>query len=163
MPSIVQSDTTKSPGRISGSSGSSRLGSLRTDRPALVRTFGPGYPAWVSLRTFSEVAAVGVAEDTLFLAVATQQADRGNGRLHILEAVAQVIPKLEIRKLTFGVVLVWVSFNWYHRYRPCGSRGLILKEGGWYVPTVYSISVPLFRVETGRTVNCFRRSRGNTS
>jgi hypothetical protein len=59
---------------------------------------------------FSEVAAVGGAEDTLFLAVETQQADRGNGRLHILEAVVQVIPKLGIRKLTSGLVLVWVSF-----------------------------------------------------
>jgi hypothetical protein len=58
----------------------------------------------ISLREFSEVAAVAVAEGTLFFAVATQQADRGNGRLHSPETAAQVMLKLGIRQLALGLV-----------------------------------------------------------
>jgi hypothetical protein len=58
----------------------------------------------VSIRAFTEVTAVAITEDTLFLANATQQTDRSNGRLHSLEAVAQVTLKLGVRKLTFGFV-----------------------------------------------------------
>jgi hypothetical protein len=58
----------------------------------------------ISLQAFAEVRAVAITEDTLFLAIATQQTNGSNGRLHSLEAVAQVMLKLGVRKLTFGLV-----------------------------------------------------------
>jgi hypothetical protein len=72
----------------------------------------------VSFRALTEVTAIAITEDTLFLAIATQQADRSNGRLHSLEAVAQVVLKLGVRKLALGLV-------WQHRKR-LGRHGVQL-------------------------------------
>jgi hypothetical protein len=60
----------------------------------------------VLLGALSEVAAVAIAENTLFFAVTTKQADinRSNGGLHGLQTIAEAILELRICDLTLGFV-----------------------------------------------------------
>jgi hypothetical protein len=50
------------------------------------------------------VAAVAIAENTIFFAVTTKQADRSNGGLHGLQTIAEVMLELRICELALGLV-----------------------------------------------------------
>jgi hypothetical protein len=77
----------------------------------------------VPLGALSEVAAVAIAENTLFFAVATKQADRSNGGLRGLRAIAEAILELRICELTLGLVRE-------HRQRHSGYGIQLRPENG---------------------------------